>query len=237
MRSLHGDELVLSRSEADLLAVLERLFPGYVRVVVLPDIMIVMEVRACHIVAELTVADRLCLLAEIDAGLIKCNRVKRSKHSDIGDNRCIVFAMAVAVRRYIGDKAYMEARTSIADSLSIFRHTPSKHLRCIPVVIRNCIKRTGSDAAPAALAFIRVDKGALYILPVHDLILILDRIGSALPGTSLAPAAHILIHMRMPALVLLHLAGAAPASHADVLDGAAETGLLMTLKMGQRHDR
>ena len=46
-----------------------------------------------------------------------------------------------------------------------------------------------------------------------------------------------LIHTRLASRVLLHLAGAAAASHAEVLHAAAKTRLLVTLEMRKRdHD-
>ena len=52
------------------------------------------------------------------------------------------------------------------------------------------------------------------------------------------PAAHavLLIDHRLTLSVLLHLAPAGTAAHAQVLNGAAKAGLLMTLEVGQRND-
>ena len=42
--------------------------------------------------------------------------------------------------------------------------------------------------------------------------------------------------MRMPLVVLLHLAGPASAAHSDILDRSAESGQLMALEMCQRDE-
>ena len=101
----------------------ERLCPGYVGVAVMPVVAVIVEVRICHVVAELAVADGSRLLAKVYAGLIECHRIKRSKHSDIGKDRRIILAMAVTVRRYVSNEADMESRSARYNSGRIFSHS------------------------------------------------------------------------------------------------------------------
>ena len=49
----------------------------------------------------------------------------------------------------------------------------------------------------------------------------------------MATAAEVFLHRRVAGGVLLHLAGAGAAAHADVLDGTAEAGGLVALEMAQ----
>ena len=75
-KSLHRNELVFTASEADLLTLLQSLFPCSIRIAVEPYIMMVMEIRTCHIVSELGIPDRSGLLAQIHACLVDSYRVK-----------------------------------------------------------------------------------------------------------------------------------------------------------------
>ena len=125
--------------------------------------------------------------------------------------------MAVAVRRNIRDKAYVEVRSATDDSCSILGHLSSEHRCCIPVIVLDSIERACSDAAATAFAL-----SGIY--PCFA-ILIDERIRTAFLGASPASSAALRNDMRMTALVLLHLTRTGTASHADVLYTAAEAGL------------
>ena len=119
----------------------------------------------------------------------------------------------------------MEAGTSVADCLGIFRHLPIQLLIGTVIGIVNRIKAAGSDAPPAPFAFVIVnDRFVLHIG---------DGVASAFFGTSSAAPAKLLLDRRFPALVLLHLPCPASASHADIFDCAAKACSLMAFKMAQ----
>lgn len=89
----------------------------------MPNIPMVVEVCASYIVTELAVAYRLSLLAKINACLVKSDRIERCEHSDVRKDRCVVLAVAVAVGRYVGNEADMEARSSADDGCRVFSHS------------------------------------------------------------------------------------------------------------------
>ena len=70
----------------------------HIRIAVEEVVMVVLPVRLREIIAELAVPDRLRLKAEIHARLIKRHWIEAGEHTDIRQNRGIIFSMAVAVR-------------------------------------------------------------------------------------------------------------------------------------------
>ena len=76
----------------------------------------------CQIFAELAVGDRSCLQAGISTGLIQRDRVKACEHSDIRQDRRVIFTVTVTVRADVLNQRDMEARTVVTDSLCIFCH-------------------------------------------------------------------------------------------------------------------
>ena len=68
------------------------------------------------------VCKRFLAVHRIRTRLIQSNRVERSEHSDIRDNRSIIFRVAVAVRRDIHHKTDVELRTSMNNRERVFRH-------------------------------------------------------------------------------------------------------------------
>ena len=108
----------------------------------------------------------------------------------------------------------MKVRSAAYYSCSVFSHSAAEHLRSIPVIVLNSIEGARTDTSAAALAL-----GRIY---PSFIALVTDRIRTAFLGASSASSAHFGNNMRMAALVLLHLARAASASHADVLDRTAE---------------
>ena len=95
---MHHNKLIIACSDSDLFGVFKCFFPRGVRIAVLPYITVIMEMLVRHVIAELAVADGSRLLAKVYAGLIESHRIKRGKHSDIGNDRRVILSMAVAVR-------------------------------------------------------------------------------------------------------------------------------------------
>ncbi len=80
----------------------------------------------------------------------------------------------------------------------------------------------------AALANVRVDVG--------DAAGVVDGVGAAFFRAPVAFPALVLYDMGLSGRVLLHLSGPAPAAHSDILDGTAESGLLVALEVGERDE-
>ena len=156
-------------------------------------------------------------------GLVKRYRIERCKHSDVRKDRRIVLAVAVTIRRYICYKADVEIR-SVADyRSSVFCHLSSEHRCCIPVIVFDGVKSTRAYAAAAAFALFRID-------PCFA-ILVDKRVRTAFLSTSSATFAAFRDHMRMAALVLLHLSCTASAAHAYILYRSAKSCLFMTFEV------
>ena len=68
------------------------------------------------------VCKRFLAVHRIRTRLIQSNRVERSEHSDIRDNRSIIFRVAVTVRGDIHHKTDMELRTAVDNRERVFRH-------------------------------------------------------------------------------------------------------------------
>ena len=184
-----------------------------------------MPSRLCKMLAKLTVFDRSCLQAGIGTRLIKSNRVETCKHSDIRQDRSIVLTMAVTVRADILYQRNMEARTSMTDSLCILRHFPVEKLVCTAVWIVNRIKTAGTDAAAASFAFVIVND--CFFIHIGNCI------ASAFFCTAVAATTDIRIDRRFSTGMLLHLSGAASASHTDIFQCTAKARCFMAFEMAQ----
>ena len=120
----------------------------------------------------------------------------------------------------------MEGRAVIADCGGVFGHLAVQHLVGAVALGIDGVEVAGTDAAAAALALVLVDDSLV-------LLVVCNGVGAALLGAAVAAAAQALLHGRVAGSVLLHLARAGAAAHADVLDGTAEAGGLVALEVGQ----
>ena len=179
-----------------------------------------------QIVAQLAVGQRGGVQAGICTGLIQCHRVKGGKHADIRQDGGIVLAVAVAVGADVLHQTDVEAGAACADGGGILGHLAVQHLVGAVVLRVDGVKVAGTDAAAAALALCLINDG-LVVLVVGD------GVRAALLGAAVAAAAQALLHRRVTGSVLLHLARAGTAAHADILDGTAEAGGLVALEVGQ----
>ncbi len=150
-------QFVVPCSKADLLAVGQGLFPADIWIAVQEMIVMVVPVRVCQVISQLAVGNRCCLQTEICAGLVQSYRIERCKHADIWKYRCVIFTVAVAVRRHIHDQADMEVRTSVAECIGVFRDLTAEDFICQAIDIGDCVKCAAADAAPAAFADIGID--------------------------------------------------------------------------------
>ena len=137
----------------------------------------------------------------------------------------IVFGMAVAVRRNVHDQVDVEARAVLADGLGVFGHLAVQFFAGIPFDGLNGIKSTGADAAAAAFAQVPIDMS--YI------VLIGDGVRTTFGSTAVTVLALAGIDFGLARRMLFHLAGAAAAAHADILDGAAKARHFMALEVSQ----
>lgn len=167
--------------------------------------------------------DRHCV-AGVGAGLIEGHRVGGSKHPHVGNYRQIVFSVAVAVGGNVDHQTDVQLGPPVKHRLGVLGHPLAKLGGRGVIARRNSVMSTDPDAAAAADASALVDRG-LMILPEAD------RPVGALFGAEAAANTFVRFDVRLAAAVLLHLSGAGTASHADVLDRAAEAGLFMPLEV------
>ena len=109
---------------------------------------------------------------------------------------------------------------------SVLGHLAVQHLVGAVAQGIDGVEVAGTDAAAAALALVLVDDRLI-------LLVVVDGVGAALLGAAMTAAAEVFLHRRVAGGVLLHLAGAGAAAHADVLDGTAEAGGLVALEVAQ----
>ena len=151
--------------------------------------------------------------------------------------------MAVAVGTDVHGKRDVEARAAVDDGLGVLGDLAVEHVGRGVIAGLDAVLVACRNAAAAAHAAIVVDGSDV------------DRAGAAVGKLALAgvverdsvvradlfagTAANAVLgrDVRLAGGMLLHLAGTAAASHAQVLHGAAKTGLLMALKVGEAdHD-
>ena len=96
----------------------------------------------------------------------------------------------------------------MADGLRVLGHLAVEDLVGAVVGIVNGVKRAGADAAATALALIVVDDGLVVYVG--------DGVAAAFASAAAATTAKAFIDGGLAVLMLIHLAGAAAAAHADL---------------------
>ena len=101
------DKLIVHGAESKLLRMLEARYPICRRVSVGKAVIVSLPLPAQHAPRNYRLFVR-----RIRTGLVQSNRIKRSKHADVGDYRQIVLRVAIAIRRHVNDKTDMEVSLS-----------------------------------------------------------------------------------------------------------------------------
>ena len=225
--SLHLDDLVFAHAQTDLLGVIQAGFPLGVRRRIGKRITPIRKARLAQVVPELAVRQRRALQARIHACLIQRQRIKGGKHADIRQDRRVVLAVAVAVRRDILNQRDVEMRTAIDDRLRVLGHAAVEHRVRVVADKVDRVKVARAKAAAAAQALILIDAHLAGFLVENQAF-----VGAELL-TELAAAAVVFLDDRLAVVVLLRLARAGTAAHADVLDRAAKARGLVAFEMRQ----
>ena len=205
--------------------------------------MLVVMLHLGGAVGELGVGQRLGCHNGIGAGLVDGDRVEAREHADIVDDRRIVFGMTVAVGTDVHGKRDVEARAAVDNGLRILGDLAVEHVGRGFIAGLDGVLVAHADAAAAAHAAIvvdgsdvdragvAVDKLALAGVVERDSVVRADLFAGTAANAVLGR------DVRLAGGMLLHLAGTATASHAQVLHGTAKAGLLMALKVGEAdHD-
>ena len=120
---------------------------------------------------------------------VKSHRVKGGKESHIRNNGCIVFGVAVTVRRYVDHQVNVKSRASVNNSLCVFCDFA---VQDIIGFVRGCndgIFWTDTDTSSAAYAFVVVD-GSFFVFKLR-------RIMSADLFAAVAADAQLFLYMRL----------------------------------------
>ncbi len=120
----------------------------------------------------------------------------------------------------------MELRPSVHHRLGVLGHTAPQLLHGAVVVRPDCVRIAHGNTPAAAHAFVVVNGG--LPLPVVG-----NGVVGALKGALAAADTVFLGYRGLACRVLLHLAPAASAAHAQVFHRAAKAGLLVSLEVAQ----
>lgn len=198
----HPNQFIFPASEAYLFAVDELGLPFRLRSGVLEVVVVVDEAVFVHVVAEERFANRRGLEACVGAGLVEGDGVERGEHAEVRQDRGVVLAMAVAVRRDVDDERDVEAVASGYDGLGVFRHLGVQHADGLVVGEIDGVEVAGAEATAAAHAVLFVDMHLFRRLVEGESVV------GALALAFLAAAAFAGLDDRLAVGVLVFLAGA-----------------------------
>jgi hypothetical protein len=160
----------------------------------------------------------------VNAGFVQGDRVKTRENSDVRHYGGVIFTMAIAIGRNLINNIDVEIRTSIQNRLAVFDHFEVDILVGGTVRVRDGMKITRTDAAPAANAAVVVNK-RLFVFSKGN-----GAVGAEFCANPAANA-DSLLYIRFSAVVHQHFAGPAARSHTDIFDGAPKTCQFVSLEM------
>ena len=199
--------------------------------------MLVVMLHLGRAIGELGVGQRLGCHDGIGAGLVDGDRVEAREHADIVDDRRVVFGMAIAVGANVHGERNVEARAAVDDGLGVLGDLAVEHVGRGVMAGLDGVLVAHADAAAAAHAAIMVDSSNVNRtgVAVGELALtgVVKRDSAVRTDLFAGTAANTVLgrDVWLAGGMLLHLAGAAAAAHAQVLHGAAKAGLLMAFKV------
>ena len=221
------DQFIFAGTQANLFRMFEARFPFALRSGVLKMVVVVVEIRAVHVIVQLASWQWSSGKASIHASLVEGKRILGDKHTDVRKDRRIVFRMAIAIRRDVQYQRDMEMRATVDHRLGIFRHLVVEELRSMVVGRVDGIEITCGNASSATQTVVGID------LHLHGFLVELQPVVGTLEHATLASAALRLADLDLSADVLVALAGTRSASHTDVLDGTAEARHFMSLEVAE----
>ena len=190
-------------------------------------VVMIAEIVLRHVVGKLASGQRLLLHASIHACAVERKRIRRSEHTNVRKNRCIVLRMAIAIGRNVNDQRNVEARSSVHHGFRIFSHAAIQHLVRVIVFEANGIEIASAETSAATNAFFGIDRHFLGFFVENKSAV------CALTQTKTATAAFGFFDKGLAAAVLFCFARTGTATHADILDRTSEAGHVMALEMGK----
>src|SRR5450830_546995 len=219
---LDSHQIVLPRTQSDLLGVGDLGFPARI------------GVDMCELVAvfEVGVPKDAPLIGdgfvdEVHACLVESHRVETRGDADIGHDGRIVVAPAIALGADVHDEADVERRLAMQDGIDVFRDLlVERVVGALEHGTRGAI-HADRDTLPASDTLRVVDDGLVVSVPS-------DRDLRARKDTGTASGALDNVDTRLGFRMHLHLPAPRTTAHADILERAAEAGLLMPLEVRER---
>lgn len=156
--------------------------------------------------------------------LVQCNRVCRSQNAEVGHDGGIVVVPAVAFGRYVHDEADVEMGLAHNDSEGIFRNLVVQALGGIFGSHHGTVVLAEGYALSATYAF-----GVVYFclaagIEVHSVV-------CAVLHADVAAYAAFYVNLGLRGAMQFQLSAYAGTSHAQILQGAAKTGLFVPLEV------
>ena len=170
---------------------------------------------------------RLCIDC-IGAGLIQGDGIQRGKHAYIGNDRCIVFVVAIAMGRDVDDEVDMEAGLILDNRLCVFGNFVVDHIISVIFSGRNSVEGANADAAAAAGADFMMN-GSLTVFQCDGIVCTI-----AFAGTT--AYAKGVIYARLAVGMHFHFASTGTGAHADIFQSTTHARQFMHFKMSEGDD-
>ena len=190
-------------------------------------VVVVAEVVRVHTVVKVTTRHRRSRQASIHAGLVECQGIHRSKHTDIGQDGGVILGVAVAVGRHIHDERDVELRTTRHNSLGVLGHTAVEHCGGLLVHEANGVEVTSTQATTTADTLHGVNLHLAALLVKYKSVV------CALRQAQLTATATLLADAGLTTAVLLGLTRARATAHTNILNSAAKACHLVTLEVAE----
>lgn len=161
---------------------------------------------------------------EVGASLVEGHGVGRGEDSEIGHHGGVVVVPAVALGADVHDEADVEVRLVLEHGLRVFGNLVVEACRGVPRTEHGAVVLAEGHALAASHASGIVDHGLVVAVEAQGAV-------GAVPDAYAAAYAVVAVNLGLRGTVELELTGDAGGPHAEVLERAAESGLLMTLEM------
>lgn len=129
-------------------------FPGIIKMIVAEMMFLFLQP-----LRKLTAGNGRHTIAHICTGCIQSHRIKAGKHTYIGNNRQVIFPVAITVWRDLSGYADMKTGSALYYRQGILSHTPAKQRVAGPVGVMNSIKSTLAHAVAASYALVSINVG------------------------------------------------------------------------------
>ena len=159
-----------------------------------------------------------CLDHHVGTSLVQCDRIERGGDTQVWHNCCIVVVPAITFGRDVHDETDVEVGFVRKDGLRIFCNLTIQPFGSIPRGQDSPIMLAQGYTLPATYAMVIIDHGFPAFIQM-------DRVVPAVFYADVATDAMFPVYTRLRSAVQFQLPGYTGTSHAQILQGAAKTGL------------